>query len=226
MMKKLMVLILSCIVVLGFQACKKEQISDTIVVPDPFDFEVIGDQYVFSNITLKTNLSEKKKLTWQFGDGESVVVNDTRVSHTYTQPGTYSVTVNVEDGKDGSLTKSITITNGTEKLGGNRRWSFLLARTKDGFPIDHIPPSRYQQTFALTIQDDNTIIIPNIDNIPAKGPYTVLLDRVENGDLIFQNNDASVKLTYSKEDNRGFISIRSKESDITYKLDGYADVFE
>lgn len=227
MMKKLMVLMLSCIVVFGFQSCIKEKTDDmNFVVEEPIDFEVIGDQYIFSNVTFKTNLGEKKKLTWQFGDGESVVVNDTRTNYSYSQSGTYSVTLNVEDGSEGSVTKSITITNGTNKLAGDRRWNFLLSRTKDGFPIDHIPPSNYQQTFALTISDDNTIVIPNIDNIPAQGPYTVTLNKIVEGDLIFQNTDGTAKLSYSKADNRGFITIKIKEGDITYKLDGYADVFE
>lgn len=48
--------------------------------------------------------------TWNFGDG-SVASHETSTSHTYTSPGTYTITLTVSDGRDTSTaTKVITVT--------------------------------------------------------------------------------------------------------------------
>lgn len=227
MMKKLMVLMVSCIVTFSFQACDKEKAEEVnTVATEPVNFEAIGYQHILSSITFKTELKKSKKLTWQFGDGESTVVNDIQVSHTYTLPGTYPVTLDVEDGKEGTGTIYLTIKNDTKKLTVSRRWKLLLNRTKDGNPPTYLPYNYYEQVLKPTLANYNTIEIPNIDNMPARGPYTVTLNEIYDSSLIFRNHDSTIRLSYNKQGSQFGLSIILKEGDTTYKLDGKADVFQ
>lgn len=227
MMKKLMVLMVSCIVTFSFQACDKETAEEmNTVATEPVNFKAIGYQHILSSITFKTEFKESKKLTWQFGDGESTVVNDIQVSHTYTQPGTYPVTLNVEDGKEGTGTIYLTITNDTKKLTVSRSWFLVLNRTKDGNPPTNLPHKLFEQVLKPTLANYNTIEIPNIDNMPAQGPYKVTLSKVIDDRLVFQNNDSTIWLSYNKKESEFELSITLKEGDITYKLGGRTDMFE
>lgn len=55
-----------------------------------FDMENI-DNYT---ITITNNSTHASELTWDFGDGETLVSSDSIVTHTYTDSGQYTVTLN------------------------------------------------------------------------------------------------------------------------------------
>jgi probable HAF family extracellular repeat protein len=98
----------------------KNSVSQTLDITDfpiaSFTATCVGLACTFDG-TASTTDTPPLEFGWRFGDGQTAF-NAATVSHTYAQPGTYSVTLQVLDGKAGRfsfLTKQVTVTAPTNQ---------------------------------------------------------------------------------------------------------------
>ena len=134
------------------------------------DFELEEDQFYLSNIPTEfTDLSNDINIDqwdWDFGDGNSTTVfsDNNTITHLYTTPGTYYVTLSVTD-KDGC---SDEITKKVEVL--QEYYSYI--------------PSIFTPNLGDNI---NATFKPSLLNIDKKSYTLIIFDRW--GDEIFYTND-------------------------------------
>lgn len=69
-------------------------VSVTADFSSPDQFGCVGEDIVFNS----SETNETYTYTWQFGDGDEVIGNDTTVTHQYTTGGIYDVYLKVDDG--------------------------------------------------------------------------------------------------------------------------------
>lgn len=198
-----------------------------VTTPEKYDFEPTGDTYVYSTVIFRSNLKKDSKLTWDFGDGKFANVLGTETKHTYNSAGTYLVSMTVDDDDSKIVQKSITITQGTQRLGGERNWNYLLKIYKTGQSLDLIPPSQFTLKAALQVPDDNTILIPDIPQLRYRGPYKVTLAQTTPDYMLFKSEDEQTTLTYLPGDHRASVKIVqvSPNADSSWHLDGTADIY-
>ncbi|MBU2971440.1 PKD domain-containing protein [Pseudoalteromonas sp. C2R02] len=93
---------------------------DALPVAD-FSYSKSGLQVSFINTS--TDDIDITRANWAFGDGQTALTKDSQ--NTYSQPGSYDVTLTVSDsaGQQSSITKTITVTDGQTTCNGINDWS-------------------------------------------------------------------------------------------------------
>lgn len=218
------------IIILGtyLSSCKKDNIDPvppTDTTAKVAEFEVRGHQFIYSTLRFTANVTGKQRLEFDFGDGATVSVYDNEATHVYKEPGTYIVKMVVNQGADGSTTKAISITSGAQRMSGNNKWNFLLHKRRENYPPDHFPTESFQQQITLQIVNDTTITIPDIPEMPVRGPYIVTMQEVTDQYMLFRTADGKTTLSYDYEPQRGVINMVQKQGDVTWTLDGFADIY-
>ncbi|UJH67736.1 ThuA domain-containing protein [Allomuricauda sp. SCSIO 65647] len=107
---------------------------------------------------------------WNFGNGETYETNENKVRHTYSEPGEYKITVEVKDGKGGSLSSDqLRVTAGNSRplvsidlKGGNS--SFFMA----GVPVE----------YEVSVADPDRSEDIDFDNIFVSVDYLEGMDQV------------------------------------------------
>lgn len=226
---KLFTLILFAAFVLVYAgSCKKkktEPVPTEDTTKDAPDFTYTGYQYVFSPITFYSNFKEKTQLTWYFGDNTEENIVGTEISHTYNAPGTYKVDMSVVDGFGGTATQFIKITSGTERIAGTYKWNFLLYTVKNG-KVNGIPNKTFTMNMSLDISGDSTILIPDIPQLPYRGPYTVKLKKLTPNDFYFESDDGNSNLGFDYGNFNCGIEIKQVRNDTTWRVNGSATIIK
>lgn len=213
-------------VVCATVSCKKdspEPIVEEPVVHVP-DFEVTGQLYVHMPVKFTSNFTQNTQLTWLFGDNTEQTILGRDITYTYTNPGTYTVSMAVTDGFGGTVSKAVTITNGTERVANKQDWNFFLTRYKHGAATNLIPPATFAGNFSLNIINDSTIQIPDIPQMRLRGPYLVKKVEVSATRMIFKSDDELTEFSYVFEDNMGGIKLTQVHKDTTWHLNGFATI--
>ena len=96
-MKKTYILLTLCLALI---ACKKNSVDFSYSPQEPR----AGQSVTFSNLS-----TSGEEWEWTFGDGATSTLRSP--SHTYKQPGTYSVTLKVDKKKSWMATKQVTVTD-------------------------------------------------------------------------------------------------------------------
>lgn len=207
-------------------SCKKEPDAAVVVEPPVHvpDFEVTGQLYVHMPVKFTSNFSQDKELTWLFGDNTEQTIMGRHITYTYTNPGTYTVSMAVTDGFGGTVSKAVTITNGTERVANKQDWNFFLTRYKHGAATNLIPPATFANSFSLIIVNDSTIQIPDIPQMRLRGPYLVKKVEVSATRMIFKSDDLLTEFSYVFEDNMGGIKLTQVHKDTTWHLNGFATI--
>lgn len=140
-----------------------------------------GDYVAKFPITFSSCATEAKTVRWEFGDGTSTESTG-EVTHTYQQPGTYTVTMTAINGKsEDIISKTVTVRKQTatrvtviaipDSQRNGQPWDtgsaadLLLAFSKDT-----IGPTKYQQRQFL---GENTVLpITVTTNMPFDLDYT------------------------------------------------------
>lgn len=214
--------------VVAVYSCKKDKTEplpqDTGAVIDSPDFTVFGQLYVYQPVRFVANTKKDQQLTWYFGSLEEQTLISNEVTYTFQQPGTYTISMAVVDGFGGTVSKDITITNGTERLAGNVNWNFFLKKDKFGQSPGSTPPTSFQKSFALTIVNDSTIQIPDIAQMPVRGPYTVKKVRVDDKEMVYRSDDGKMEVSYVFSTLTGGIKITQSDADYIWYLTGIATI--
>lgn len=212
----------------GITACKKT--TDPVTTPgftiDEPDFEVFGDLYVYSPIQFKSNFKESTGLTWYFTDVDEETIYGTEISHTYKTAGTYNVSMAVTDGFGGTVSKPITITNGTERLSGESNWNFFLKPTIFGKDPKLIPAQQFSKKFSLTIVDDTTIKIPTFTQLRIPGPFVLHMNKVTDSVMVFKSDDHQMEVSLTFHNFTAGMKITQVYRDTIWKLDGGATMYQ
>lgn len=227
-MRKVLTALLLITIVCSFQACKKKDNGAVSITPPTHtpDFSISGHPYIYSSIRFTSNYKDKVRLTFDFGDGVQSSVFGTEVKHVYKETGTYTVTMSVDEGKEGTVVQTLQITSGTQRMSGNNRWNFFLKKQETGKPLDFYPTESFQQQITLNIQDDNTILIPDIPQMYYRGPYKVTMSEVNDKYMIFKSEDELTTLSYDYADQRGGLKMVQVSGSYSWHLDGFADIYK
>ncbi|MCB0701017.1 MAG: PKD domain-containing protein [Chitinophagaceae bacterium] len=226
-MRKIFASLLLVATVLTIQSCKKKDAdNDTFIPTHTPDFKITGHQYIYSTVKFASNYSDRVRLNFDFGDSTQASIFGTEVTHVYQKTGTYTVTMSVNEGKDGAAVHSIQITSGAQRMSGNNRWNFFLKKYEDGQPLDKYPTESFQQQITLDIQNDNTIVIPDIPQMFYRGPYKVTLTEVNDKYMIFKSSDELTSLSYDYADQRGGLKMVQVSGAYSWHLDGFADIYK
>lgn len=211
-------------------SCKKDKTEPapqgTGSVADSPDFTVFGQLYVYQPVRFVATTKKDQQLTWYFGTLAEKTVISNEVTYTFEQAGTYTVSMAVVDGFGGTISKDITITNGTERLAGNINWNFFLKKDKFGQPPGSTPPTSFQKSFSFTIVNDSTIQIPDIAQMPVRGPYTVKKVRVDDKEMVYRSEDDKMEVSYVFGTLTGGIKITQSDADYIWYLTGIATITE
>ena len=213
---------------ISFSACKKPE--EPVVVEDTtaefkVDFDYTGELYIHTPVQFKSNLKEKKEITFNFGNLKEETLFGTGTTYTYTQAGTYNVVMAVVDGFGGTASKTITITNGIKRVEGTYKWTHLLYRVKNGFP-NGIPNISFEKTYSLNIVDDSTIQIPDIAQLPYRGPYTVKLKEITENSMYLESDDGRESFGFNYDDFSGTINIKHVRNDTTWRIQAGASLIK
>lgn len=222
-MKNSVLFILLMSLVLTFNACKKDPPAPVVEEPPVHvpDFEITGKRYVFSPVKFKSNFTENKQLTWNFGNDKAETIMGTEISHTYETAGTYNVSMSIVDSFGGVVSKNIIITYGSERVSGKQEWHFFL---KAGDPIALLPTKSFSREFALNIINDTTIQIPDIPEMRQRGPYTVKKRQVTDSNMVYKSDDNRMEMSYKFANFTGGIKIVQLHKDTSWTLTGLATI--
>lgn len=207
-------------------ACEKETSKPTVEEPlfEP-DFTISGNLYVHQPITLRSNYKKDTRLTWYFGDQTERTLIGTETKYSYSQPGTYKITMAAVDSIGGVVSKDVTITYGAERVAGQQKWNFIFRRDKYGAPLGEIPAETFSLSFPLTIIDDSTISIPDIARMPERGPYIVQKAYINDSEMVYRNADITAEISLVFEKGLGGMRLIQSRNDTTFYLNGYATIF-
>lgn len=226
-MKKIALLLITLVLVTA--ACKKKNADPADEPVDSSqlfkaDFEWSGKQYVYAPILFTSN-HETNDLTliWYINNIEKTSEGKT-LQHTFEQPGRYTVTMSRANGGDNPVTKEITITNGLERVSGNQKWNCLLHKHKHG-QSGQIQPESFQTQFELKIVDNYTLEIPDIPQMPLRGPYTLKLKEVTSEKLLLESEDKLKNMSYTYNDYTAGFEITQVRNDTTWRVTGLASIF-
>lgn len=209
-----------------FTACDKEVAQPAVEEPlfEP-DFTISGNLYVHQPITLRSNYKKDTRLTWYFGDQTERTLIGTETKYSYSQPGTYKITMAAVDSIGGVVSKELTITYGAERVAGQQNWNFILRRDKYGMPLGHIPSKTFSLSFPLTIVNDSTISIPDLPQMPKRGPYVVQKAYINDSEMVYRNADITAEISLVFEKGLGGLKLIQSGHDTTFYLNGYATIF-
>lgn len=216
-----MILCLMAIVGISIYGCNKPAEDPVVPAEDTtefnVDFEYAGELYIHTPVQFKSNLKEKKEITFNFGNLQEQTLFGTGTTYTYTEAGTYNVVLAVVDGFGGTVSKPVTITNGIKRVEGTFNWAHVLYTVKNGFP-NGIPNVSFEKSYSLKIVDDSTIQIPDIPQLPYRGPYTVKLTKITDKDMELESENGREKFSYDYATFSGAIDIKHVRNDTTWKI--------
>ena len=110
-MKNIFTRIAACLLIAGIiTACKKEIDTDQymrVVAVSDFTATIQAP----NNLTVKLSNKSKnaKRLSWDFGDN-SPVSTETAPTHTYAEPGKYTITLTIESSTGNESVKTLAVT--------------------------------------------------------------------------------------------------------------------
>lgn len=222
------VIVLLAITFISLSACNKTDeplVTDDTTEVFKADFEYAGELYIHTPVLFTSNLKEKKQLTFNFGNLTEETFFGTSTTYTYTEAGTYNVVMAVVDGFGGTASKTIRITNGIKRVEGTYKWAHILYRVKNGFP-NGIPNTSFEKTYSLNIVDDSTIHIPDIPQLPYRGPYTVKLKKITDSEMYLESDDGTASFGFNYNDFSGAINIKHVRNDTTWRIQAGASIIK
>lgn len=190
------------------------------------DFTWTGRQYIHSPITFTTNHpSRDVTLTWYFGNEYEETKEGTSINYTFTQPGTYTVTVATANGGVLPVSKEIVITNGVSRITGTNSWNCLLYTVKNGFP-GAIPNKSFMRDLEISVVNSTTVAVSDIPELPFRGPYQFHVERITDTDMLFKSkNDTATKLEYRYDTYAAGLQIRQVRNDTTWRINAGASIY-
>lgn len=225
-MKYYIVPILFALCLLSAASCKKEaepEPEPPVHVPD---FIVTGEQYIHQPVKFRSNFNRDVQLTWYYGNFAEQTVLGTESSYVFTSTGTFNVTMAVVDSSTagGTATKSVTITNGLDRIDGEQQWNFLVNKEKAGSPPGTIPPSSFSRKLTMNIISDTSILIPDIPELPYRGPYKVNLVYVTPKEMLLKSTDGRNEVSLAFGTSTGGLKLTQVSGGIAWHLHGYATI--
>lgn len=228
-MKRIPIYILMICLVVNYTACRKKDGDKDIDTNDTTvfkaDFEWNSKEYIHMPILFKSNHdSEEVSLTWYFSDVEEQTVKGTTIKHTYHQKGTFNVTMATANGESPAVTKKITITHGLERVSGTHDWNHILYTVKNGYP-GAIPNKTFGNTMTLSIPDDSTVIVPDIAQLPYRGPYTFKLTSISGENMVFAGKEEADEFSFTFNTNTAGLTIKQVRNDTFWRITSYANIY-
>lgn len=227
-MKKPVLLLMLLASVLSIAACNKDKNKPEEPKPDLFepDFSISGRLNVHQPVSFNSNYKNDTRLTWYFGNFEEKTIIGKGIRYTFTQPGTYKITMAVTDTIGGGVvSKDVVITNGADRIAGTYKWNFILRRDKYGAPQGQIPASSFSYTIPITVIGDTAMSIPDMPQMPYRGPYIVTKSVINDSEMIFRNYNASAEVSLKFETGLAGIRLVQSRNDTAFYLNGYATIF-
>lgn len=189
------------------------------------DFVIAGELYVHRPVVFRSNFTRTTPLIWYFGNFAEKSIYGTQTDYVFEQPGTYKVTMAVADSVGGgTASKDLTITLGADRIDGQQNWNFLLRRDKQGKPPGTIAPTSFSRSFAVTVVDDSTISIPDIPQMPIRGPYVVKAHRINADEMVYKSEDQLAEISLVFETSTGGLRLTQASRDTSWNLYGYATI--